>query len=603
MKPRIYSYTRFSTPEQAKGDSERRQLEAAERFAAEKGLTLDTDLRMVDRGLSGYHGKHRAKGALGIFLEKVEAGQVAPGSILLVENADRLSREPVATAQQTVLNLLQHGIVIEMLFPRDTMTLEIYNKGGHWRMSAHIERAHAESDRKHDLATANWRQKRKLATEKILTGRAPAWLRVVDGKFEVIPQAAATVEQIFALKLDGLGKNSIEKRLNETAVWIPENGWHASYIEKILRTRAVIGEFQPHRLDGDGKRVPDGEPIPNYFPAVVDPKTFHAVQRLIASNRGTGGKTGKALNVFQGLVRCGYCGGPMVFIDKGDGCKYLVCDNGRRGITLANGSKCRAPGLPYQEFQDTLLDNLSQLRPEAVLPSTDEAAQQAKALRDAVAGLTGEIADAAQRIDNLVDQIANTANAAMRTRYEQRAAELEAKQKELEAQRAKQESSLHELERAGKSFEKWQKDLNGLKSAIAKDADTRIRLRTHLKEFIARVEVFPHGCEDDVEHAIELIHEHLPAMARAESFPQFKKYLRKRLLSAEGRCFRLFLRCARPNSAGLQIAPISSVAGSFSIQHGNPEWGVRGPKIDALAKEFFDHRKPGQFAPKSTVNV
>ncbi len=62
--PRVYSYIRFSTPEQAFGDSERRQLDEVERFAKTKGMMLDSSLRMADRGLSGFHGEHRRRGAL-----------------------------------------------------------------------------------------------------------------------------------------------------------------------------------------------------------------------------------------------------------------------------------------------------------------------------------------------------------------------------------------------------------------------------------------------------------------------------------------------------------------------------------------------------------
>ncbi len=40
-KPLCYSYIRFSTPEQRKCDSERRQLEETEKFVKEKGLHLD----------------------------------------------------------------------------------------------------------------------------------------------------------------------------------------------------------------------------------------------------------------------------------------------------------------------------------------------------------------------------------------------------------------------------------------------------------------------------------------------------------------------------------------------------------------------------------
>src|SRR5262249_429406 len=49
---KAYSYLRFSTPEQMKGDSQRRQLEAARSYALEKGLELDEELTFHDLGVS-----------------------------------------------------------------------------------------------------------------------------------------------------------------------------------------------------------------------------------------------------------------------------------------------------------------------------------------------------------------------------------------------------------------------------------------------------------------------------------------------------------------------------------------------------------------------
>lgn len=91
--PIAYSYIRFSHPTQIKGDSLRRQLSRSEQFAQQHGLELDTTMR--DPGLSAYTGEHRHKGALSAFLARVEAGAIAPGSYLIVENLDRLSREQV----------------------------------------------------------------------------------------------------------------------------------------------------------------------------------------------------------------------------------------------------------------------------------------------------------------------------------------------------------------------------------------------------------------------------------------------------------------------------------------------------------------------------
>src|SRR5688500_10462942 len=95
---RVYSYIRFSTPEQALGDSERRQLDKARAWAEKHGNEFDDSLRIADRGRSAYKGDHRKKGALGEFLERVRTGEVTPGSILVVEDIDRLSREGVVAA-------------------------------------------------------------------------------------------------------------------------------------------------------------------------------------------------------------------------------------------------------------------------------------------------------------------------------------------------------------------------------------------------------------------------------------------------------------------------------------------------------------------------
>ena len=70
---KAFSYIRFSTPDQLKGDSLRRQLTASEVYAEAHGLELDTSLR--DLGVSGFKGAHRTKGALGRFLKRVETGR------------------------------------------------------------------------------------------------------------------------------------------------------------------------------------------------------------------------------------------------------------------------------------------------------------------------------------------------------------------------------------------------------------------------------------------------------------------------------------------------------------------------------------------------
>jgi hypothetical protein len=109
MQPAVYSYTRFSDPRQGTGQSVERQTQLAAQWAASRGLVLDASLSMHDEGLSAYHQRHVKTGALGVFLAAVEAGRIASGSILLVEQFDRLSRRTALEAQtQLVISAVAH---------------------------------------------------------------------------------------------------------------------------------------------------------------------------------------------------------------------------------------------------------------------------------------------------------------------------------------------------------------------------------------------------------------------------------------------------------------------------------------------------------------
>jgi DNA invertase Pin-like site-specific DNA recombinase len=78
-KPKAYSYVRFSTPEQASGDSLRRQTEAARAYAAKHNLELDEELKFYDRGVSAFRGRNVKEGALAAFLEAVRLNDVPSG--------------------------------------------------------------------------------------------------------------------------------------------------------------------------------------------------------------------------------------------------------------------------------------------------------------------------------------------------------------------------------------------------------------------------------------------------------------------------------------------------------------------------------------------
>ena len=85
-KPRAFSYVRFSSIKQAKGDSLRRQTEAVDRYVKANNLVLDTSLSMKDEGISAFSGANIQEGALGVFLALVKGGKIPKGSVLIVES-------------------------------------------------------------------------------------------------------------------------------------------------------------------------------------------------------------------------------------------------------------------------------------------------------------------------------------------------------------------------------------------------------------------------------------------------------------------------------------------------------------------------------------
>src|ERR1017187_2160536 len=112
---RAYSYIRFSTPEQAEGDSFRRQTELSEEYALKHKLVFDRSLNLRDEGLSAFKGDNRKKGALAVFLRAVETGLVKRGSFLLVESLDRLSRDTLSVQMTLFMELVNAGLNVVTL--------------------------------------------------------------------------------------------------------------------------------------------------------------------------------------------------------------------------------------------------------------------------------------------------------------------------------------------------------------------------------------------------------------------------------------------------------------------------------------------------------
>lgn len=325
-KPRAYSYIRFSSPEQLKGASLQRQLDATKAYCEKHQLTLDKSLSMRDLGVSGFNGKNAETGELRTFLDAVDEGKVPPGSVLIVERLDRLSRDKIRPALTLFLRLIEAGVEVVTLQPEPRRFNEESANDIAAILIAIIEmsRAHGESQAKSERMADVWARKKRNASQKLVTKQVPAWLEVRDGEICVKEAEAETVREIFRLCADGMGQRAITKHLNEEGVPNISGGdsWGWSYIAKILKSRAVIGEYQPGTTR-DGKHSTEGKPVPNYFPAIVDEALFFRAQAAIKSRRGHRGPNGKrgAMNIFQGLIYDAATGTSLVIANQGFGTK------------------------------------------------------------------------------------------------------------------------------------------------------------------------------------------------------------------------------------------------------------------------------------------
>lgn len=360
-KPKAYSYIRFSTPEQARGDSYRRQLEEAERFCAEQGIQLvdSKEYLFFDKGKSAYSGKHvDANSELARFLKYVDEGMISPGSYLIVESLDRLSRERVIEAMTRFLALLSKGVRIytsadKMLYSDDSQSHQLLVS----IMSMH--RAHEESSLKGKRVSAAWKKKQQDARDNLTPlGRAcPYWLSYDGSQYIPEKDRIEVIQKIFELSIEGRGQRSIAKSLNLSGVPVfgsekrnHKGLWSSSSVCKILTNRALLGEYQPTNLVG-GKRVNSGEPIKDFFPRIISEEIYYQAQNMRSVRRAfKSTKNSLNFNIWQGVAKCGFCRSAMHLDNKGRDQKYLKCYGAAKGACSAKPVKLERAESAYKEI-------------------------------------------------------------------------------------------------------------------------------------------------------------------------------------------------------------------------------------------------------------
>jgi DNA invertase Pin-like site-specific DNA recombinase len=313
-----HNYTRFSSKKQEAGDTTRRQDEGGDTFIRRMKWTHGT-LNLRDEGVSGYTGENRKTGDLGRFLEAIKNKIVKPGEFLVIENWDRFSREEMVEAFPTFCSIIKAGVGVATWEDHELYTLESLSENEHQYhiIQGAMMRAHAESRRKSKLIG---KAKRAIieaakANKTAFEGRHPFWVKVVDGKFQTIPEGKEMFLKAVDLAIGGMGVGSIIKRLNSRHSIHVAN----ATLRRLFNNRQSLGEYQPTKPDGKGNYVADGQPVQAFYPIILDEKKWYRLQGALGGRKKTRGRTGKYVgNLFTGMLKHGPDNEP-IWITYSDG--------------------------------------------------------------------------------------------------------------------------------------------------------------------------------------------------------------------------------------------------------------------------------------------
>src|ERR1700733_11838376 len=176
-----YSYTKFSSAGQKGNNSTDRQIEDGRewysREIAPLGIPLDESF--TDTARSAYKGEHVGKkGDLGRFLAAIQSGAVSKGSILIVENMDRLSRQGNKIGRKLLERIVDEGVDVHVVSIPKKLTVGWENRPSDYQDVDHeLQRAFKESERKSKIIKAGLKAKKHSDG---WAGMLPFWLKKVD---------------------------------------------------------------------------------------------------------------------------------------------------------------------------------------------------------------------------------------------------------------------------------------------------------------------------------------------------------------------------------------------------------------------------------------
>lgn len=342
---KCFSYIRFSTKQQLKGDSKDRQFAIATKYAEENGLEL-VQSNYSDLGVSAYKSVHRS--GLQNMFDAITSGAIPRGSVVVIEAVDRLSRKQYQETNDLVQQIVNGGVSLyvaadNMLY--DSTTVNDIDKI--MMLAIRCQIAFEESEQKSIRVKAAKDKKKMQALDGIKTKKSlPSWLVFDQNTNEfVFNEHVKCIKKIISLKQNSGTESSITNELNRLGFKPPRSDkWNPTSIRKILSNHALYGAWLT-RINKDGVWC-DDEIILNHYPSLVSYEEWV----LLTPKKRLKGKYSKD-NHFTKLTRCAACNSVMTKKKAVVGGKIYIQ---YRCVSAAKNLGCKSPPINSDRLEDLI---------------------------------------------------------------------------------------------------------------------------------------------------------------------------------------------------------------------------------------------------------
>ncbi len=328
-----------------------------------------------DEGLSAFHGVNVSdKGGLGSVLQRIQAGQISAGSILVCESQSRLTRLHAVDATLLIHTLNRAGIKVWSLVDNREITTDS-DTGLIMAVLDGIRNRAYSQDISDKVSKAKKRKEKAVRIDRTETygNVCPYWLRVTDDGFEPIPGHVEVIQRIFKERFELRSMAAIAAGLNADGIplitqrnWKKKaapTGWSQSTVKNLLSNERVVGTLPASTRTS-------GDKVPGYYGDPVVPLEHWLAAQESLSYKGKkavrNDKNPFAVRLFKSLLVCKHCGhrmdvnGARQALSK-KGSPYhgsLICRGARDNSCMCGTGGTRTPALPMKIVEHSLTCNL-----------------------------------------------------------------------------------------------------------------------------------------------------------------------------------------------------------------------------------------------------